>query len=243
MVALLVWGFWELRTLDPLIDLRTTARPRVLTTNIASIFVGTGMYASMLVFPQLLQLPEATGYGLGQSMLAAGLWMLPGGLTMMLVSPIGGKLTDTRGPKFTLVSGIAVLIAGYVLSQLLFGSAWGVMVSLMVINGGVALAYGAMPALIMSSVPLTETAAANGFNTLMRSLGTSVGAAVVGAVLAQMTITMGGHVMASEAGFRISLLIGAGVSLAALMLATLIPRSTTGGPEVVVTTAPAASRV
>ena len=77
----------------------------------------------------------------------------------------------------------------------------------------------------------------------MRSLGTSVGAAVVGAVLAQMTITMGGHVMASEAGFRISLLIGAGVSLAALMLATLIPRSTTGGPEVVVTTAPAASRV
>ncbi|WP_066905981.1 MFS transporter [Millisia brevis] len=243
VVALLVWGFWELRTLDPLIDLRTTARPRVLTTNIASIFVGTGMYASMLVFPQLLQLPEATGYGLGQSMLAAGLWMLPGGLTMMLVSPIGGKLTDTRGPKFTLVSGIAVLIAGYVLSQLLFGSAWGVMVSLMVINGGVALAYGAMPALIMSSVPLTETAAANGFNTLMRSLGTSVGAAVVGAVLAQMTITMGGHVMASEAGFRISLLIGAGVSLAALMLATLIPRSTTGRPEVVVSTAPAASRV
>lgn len=242
VVALLVWGFWELRTLDPLIDLRTTARPRVLTTNIASIFVGTGMYASMLVFPQLLQLPEATGYGLGQSMLAAGLWMLPGGLTMMLVSPIGGKLTDTRGPKFTLVSGITVLIAGYLLSQLLFGSAWGIMVSLMVINGGVALAYGAMPALIMSSVPLTETAAANGFNTLMRSLGTSVGAAVVGAVLAQMTVTMGGHVMASEAGFRVSLLIGAGVSVAALMLATLIPRSSADGPEVVVSIAPVGSR-
>ncbi len=229
VVALLAWGAWELRTREPLIDLRTTARPRVLTTNIASIFVGIGMYASMLVFPQLLQLPEATGYGLGQSMLAAGLWMLPGGLMMMVVSPLGGKLTDARGPKLTLMCGVTVLAAGYGLALLLSGTAWGIMVALMVINSGVGLAYGAMPALIMGSVPLSETAAANGFNTLMRSLGTSIGAAVIGAVLAQMTITFGGHTMASEAGFNVALLIGAGVSLVALMIASLIPRGS--GPE------------
>ncbi|GAC51137.1 MFS transporter, partial [Gordonia aichiensis] len=109
VIALLAWGAWELRTRHPLIDLRTTAKPRVLTTNIASIFVGVGMYSSMLVFPQLLQLPQATGYGLGQSMLAAGLWMLPGGLMMMLISPLGGKLTDARGPKITLMCGATVL--------------------------------------------------------------------------------------------------------------------------------------
>lgn len=86
VVAFLAWGVWELRTGDPLIDLRTTARPRVLITNIASVFVGVGMYSSMLVVPQLLQFPEATGYGLGQSMLAAGLWMAPGGIMMMIVS-------------------------------------------------------------------------------------------------------------------------------------------------------------
>lgn len=45
VVVLLVWGFWELRTKDPLVDLRTTARPRVLITNVASLFVGFGMYA------------------------------------------------------------------------------------------------------------------------------------------------------------------------------------------------------
>lgn len=91
VVILVGWGMWELRTRDPLVDLRTTARPRVLLTNLASIFVGTAMYASMLVVPQLLQFPEATGYGLGQSMLAAGLWMAPGGLMMMIVSPLGGS--------------------------------------------------------------------------------------------------------------------------------------------------------
>ncbi len=70
VVVLLAWGWWELRTRQPIVDLRTTARPRVLMTNLASIFVGVGMYASMLIVPQLLQYPEATGYGLGQSMLA-----------------------------------------------------------------------------------------------------------------------------------------------------------------------------
>jgi MFS family permease len=223
VVVLLVWGFWELRTRDPLIDLRTTARPRVLLTNAASVLIGVGMYAQMLIVPQLLQFPEATGYGLGQSMLAMGLWMAPAGLVMMVVSPFGGKLTNARGPKFTLVSGSLVIAAGYGLSMALMGSTWGLLIVTVVISGGVGLAYGAMPALIMSAVPMSETAAANGFNTLMRSLGTSIGAAVIGVVLSQMTVTMGGFTFASEDGFRVGLLIGGGVALLAAAVATTIP--------------------
>ncbi|MEV8332342.1 MFS transporter [Streptomyces niveus] len=234
VVLLVGWGAWELRTKDPLVDLRTTARPRVLLTNIASIFVGFAMYASMLVAPQLLQFPEATGYGLGQSILAAGLWMAPGGLMMMVVSPIGGKLTNVYGPKVTLLGGVLVIAAGYGLSLALMGSAWGIMVSIMVISSGVGLAYGSMPALIMSSVPLSETAAANSFNTLMRSLGTSIGAAVIGLVLSQMTTEIGGFSIASESGFRTALLIGCGVALVSAAIAAVIPavRTTvTGGQD------------
>ncbi|MGW4228541.1 MFS transporter [Streptomyces sp. NPDC004980] len=223
VVVLLAWGFWEMRTRDPLVDLRTTARPRVLITNIASLFVGFGMYAGMLIAPQLLQFPEATGYGLGQSMLQAGLWMAPGGLMMMLVSPLGGKLTDARGPKFTLISGVAVIAAAYGLGILLMGSAWGLMLFLMVSSSGVGLAYGAMPALIMSAVPASETAAANGFNTLMRALGTSIGAAVIGAVLSQMTMEAGGFTLTSEDGFRTGLMFGCGVALVAVAIAAFIP--------------------
>ncbi|MET7911687.1 MFS transporter [Streptomyces avermitilis] len=233
VVVLLGWGVWEMRIKDPLIDLRTTGRPRVLLTNVASIFVGFGMYASMLIIPQLLQFPDATGYGLGQSMLASGLWMAPGGIMMMIVSPFGGKLTDARGPKFTLICGVLVIALGYGLSLALMGSAWGLMLVGMVINSGVGLAYGSMPALIMSSVPLSETAAANGFNTLMRSLGTSIGSAVIGVVLAQMTVTMGGHSFTSEGGFRTGLMIGGGVALVAAAIAAVIPaaRAAADGEE------------
>ncbi|WP_406148330.1 MFS transporter [Streptomyces sp. NBC_01012] len=223
VVVLVVWGFWELRTRDPLVDLRTTARPRVLITNVASLFVGFGMYAGMLIAPQLLQFPEATGYGLGQSMLAAGLWMAPGGLMMMLVSPLGGKLIDARGPKFALISGVLVIAAAYGIGILLMSSAWGLMLFLMVSSSGVGLAYGAIPALIMSAVPASETAAANGFNTLMRSLGTSIGAAVIGALLAQMTTETAGFTLTSEAGFRTGLMFGCGVAIVAAVIASFIP--------------------
>ena len=222
-VLLVIWGWWETRTRDPLIDLRTTARPRVLLTNVASLFVGFGMYAAMLIMPQLLQYPEETGYGLGQSMLAAGLWLAPGGVMMMVVSPLGGMLTNARGPKFTLISGALVIALGYGVSLALMGSAVGVMLAILVINSGVGLAYGSMPALIMSAVPLSETAAANGFNTLMRSLGTSTGAAVIGVVLAQMTTSFGGHSLASENGFRTGLVIGSGLALVAAAIAAVIP--------------------
>ncbi|MFE6054300.1 MFS transporter [Kitasatospora sp. NPDC056446] len=221
--VLLLWARWELRVAAPLVDLRVTARPRVLLTNVASVLVGFGMYAQALILPQLLQLPTATGYGLGQSMLAMGLWMAPGGLMMMIVSPLGGRLSAARGPKFTLVMGALAIAVGYGLALPLMGSTWGVLVAAIVSNGGVGLAYGAMPALIMSAVPLSSTASANSFNTLMRSLGTSVSAAVVGVVLSQMTVTLGGHTLPSEGGFRVGLVIGCGVALLAAAVAAVIP--------------------
>ncbi|MFD0851130.1 MFS transporter, partial [Actinomadura adrarensis] len=142
---------------------------------------------------------------------------------MMLVSPLGGRLTSARGPKTTLILGALVMAAGYAVTMGLMGAAWGLMLGLMVTSAGVGFAYGAMPALIMGSVPRSETAAANSFNTLMRSIGVSSGAAVVGAVLGQMTTTMGGHTFVSENGFRVALLIGAGVAVLSALIAIALP--------------------
>lgn len=223
VVVLLAWGRWELHTGEPLVDLRVTARPQVLMTNAASVLVGFAMYAQSLVVPQLLQLPEATGYGLGQSMMAMGLWMAPGGLMMMALSPLGAKLSAARGPKVTLSVGALVIAAGYGASLLLMGSTWGLLVVTLICSTGVGLAYGAMPALIMGAVPRSATASANSFNTLMRSIGSSVAAAVMGVILAQMTTDFGGHFLPSEDGFRAAMLLGCGVGLAAALVAAFIP--------------------
>ncbi|CAM3188626.1 MFS transporter [Nocardioides dubius] len=222
-ILFVAWGFWELRVSDPLVDLRVTARPVVLLTNAAALVVGFAMYAQSLILPQLLQMPEETGYGLGQSMLAMGLWMLPGGFMMMLVSPLGAKLSAARNPKVTLTLGAAIVAVGYLMAAMLMGHTWGITLSVMVISSGIGFAYGAMPALIMGSVPMSEIGSANSFNTLMRSVGTSIAGAVVGVVLAQMTHDYGGYELTSETGFRTGLLIGAGVALVAALVAATIP--------------------
>ncbi|WP_346433718.1 MFS transporter [Nonomuraea composti] len=230
VVLLPSWGWWELRVRDPLVDLRVTARPQVLLTNVASIVVGFSMYAQALIVIQILQLPAATGYGLGQSMLAAGLWMAPSGLMMMVGSPLGARLSAARGPKVTLIVGSLVMALGYGLSLILLGSPWGLLVITCVISVGVGFAYGSMPALIMGAVPLSETGAANSFNTLMRSIGTTASAAVIGVVLSQLTIDFGGHPLPSETGFHTGMLIGCGAALMAAAVTMALP-GRRRGPE------------
>jgi MFS family permease len=223
VVVLLVWGWWERRTTEPLVDLRTTARPQVLLTNLASMVFGFAMFAMSLVLPQLLQMPEATGFGLGQSMLASGLVMGPSGLVMLLTAPLSARISNTRGPKVTLMLGAVVVAAGYGFGSVLMGSVWELVLVSLLIGAGIGLAYGAMPALIMAAVPVSETAAANSFNTLMRSIGTSVSSAVAGVILAQLTINLGGYTLPSQTGFRVVLIIGAGAALSALAIASFIP--------------------
>jgi MFS family permease len=223
IVALLTWGWWERRTSEPLVDLRTTVRPQVLLTNLASMVFGFAMFAMSLVLPQLLQMPKATGFGLGQSMLASGLVMGPSGLIMLITAPFSAKISKARGPKVTLMLGAVVVAAGYAVGSVLMGSVWELVLVSLLIGAGIGLAYGAMPALIMAAVPVSETAAANSFNTLMRSIGTSVSSAVAGVILANLTITLGTVTLPSQTGFRTVLLIGAGAALTALAIASFIP--------------------
>jgi EmrB/QacA subfamily drug resistance transporter len=224
VVILLAWGWFELRTDQPLVDLRTTARRQVLVTNLASIAVGFAMFAMSLVLPQLLQLPAQTGYGLGKSMLVAGLVMAPSGLVMMLTAPISAAVSKSRGPKTTLMIGALIVAAGYGINIALMTEVWHFVLAACVIGAGIGFTYGSMPALIMGAVPASETAAANSLNTLMRSIGTSSASAIAGVILAQMTTDFGGYALPSENGFKAVLAIGAGAALLAFVVASFIPR-------------------
>ncbi len=218
-----IFAHWQFRTPAPIVDLRTTLRRPVLTTNIAAVLVCFAMFAFGLVAPQVLELPTGTGYGLGQSMLQAGLWLAPGGLAMMVASPLAARVAARRGPKFTLVCGAAIIAVAYLGAVWLLGGPPAVMMVNIVISLGVGFAYSSLPALINAAVPISETAAANGINALARSLGTSISSAVIGVVLATMTITYGGHTMPSLHGLRTALLIAAGVAAVAAVIAMTIP--------------------
>ncbi|MGV9254009.1 MFS transporter [Streptomyces sp. NPDC003697] len=225
VAVLLLWGLLELRVKAPLVDLRTTARREVLLTNLASIMVGVSFYVVSLVLPQLLQLPAATGYGLGQSMVVAGLCVAPLGLTMMFTAPVYARLSARYGPRTTLVTGLLVIGVGYGGGLGLMDAAWQTVVTSVLLGAGIGLAYSSLPALIVGAVPASETGAANGLNTLMRSVGTSVSSAVIGMVLAGTAHQVNGVAVPSMQGFRVSFLIAAAAVALGLVLALCLPRS------------------
>ncbi|QHD87377.1 MFS transporter [Gordonia sp. JH63] len=233
ILVLIGWGFFELRQREPLVDLRTTARPAVLLTNIAAAAIGFGMMAQSIVLPMLLRLPEATGYGLGQSLLAAGLWMAPGGLMMMIFAPISGILINRIGAKITLAIGAAILGCGYLLAFFLMDAAWKLMLASIVCAIGVGVGYAAMPTLIMGSVPATEAGAAVGLNGLMRSLGTTVASAVMALILASATISLGGTEVPDESTFTWCFLVAAAAAFVGMAITLTIPsrRGSSNVPE------------
>ncbi len=224
VVVLLLWGVYELRTAAPLVDLRTTARPAVLFTNLASIMVGVSFYVVSLVLPQLLQLPKDTGYGLGQSMVVAGLLVAPLGLTMMFTAPVYARLSAKYGPKTTLILGMLIIAIGYGAGLGLMSAAWQSLVIAVILGAGIGLAYSSLPALIVGAVPASETGAANGLNTLMRSIGTSVSSAVVGMVLANTANNVNGVAVPTMHGFRVSFLIATGAVAVGLLMALFLPK-------------------
>nr|WP_321163978.1 MFS transporter [Microbacterium sp. Leaf159] len=225
IVILLVWGAYELRVKEPLVDLRVSARAPVLLTNLASVAMGFALFASNVVMPQLLVLPVETGIGLGLTLLGASLVLAPSGLAMLVMSPVAGGVERKHGPKPLLLFGALIIAASYGGALLFHAAAWQLLVLNILLGVGIGLGYAAMPALIMQAVPANETGAANGLNALMRSLGTSVAAAVIGAILAQSMSTVGGVTGPSEGGFMLALGLGLGASLLCALLAVLIPGS------------------
>ncbi|MFF0966017.1 MFS transporter [Streptomyces sp. NPDC003703] len=223
--VLLLWGVYELRVAQPLVDLRVAARRPVLFTNLASLMVGFAMYATSLVLPQLLQSPSATGYGLGQSVLAAGLALAPSGLVMMAFAPLSARITARHGARVTLLTGLCVIGLGYGVGLGLMAEVWQIVVMSMIVSAGVGIAYAASPALIMGAVPVTETASANGLNSLMRSVGTSSSSAVMAAMLAAMTTRVGPVSVPSEHGFRMTYVVAMLAAVAGIGLTLLIPRA------------------
>ena len=231
VIVLLAWGVYEIRHRDPLVDLRTTARLPVLFTNLAALAMGFGMMAQSIVVPQLLQMPAATGHGLGQTIMQTGLWMAPAGVMMLLFSPVSSRLLTRLGGRVTLAIGGVVLAAGYLTALFLTGAPWTLTLAICISSAGIGIGYAAMPNLIMANVPRHEASSSVGVNTLMRSMGSTVAGAVMAIVLTSQTTSFGpeGGSVPAHSAFLTCFAIGAAAALVAVVLTLLIPRAPRGG--------------
>ncbi len=158
-------------------------------------------------------------------MVVAGLLVAPLGLTMMFTAPVYARVSAKYGPKVTLILGMLIIAVGYGAGLGLMDAAWQSLVIAVVLGAGIGLAYSSLPALIVGAVPASETGAANGLNTLMRSIGTSVSSAVIGMVLANTANDVNGVAVPTMHGFRVSFLIATGAVAVGLLFALMLPKA------------------
>ncbi|MEU0095070.1 MFS transporter [Kribbella sp. NPDC006257] len=220
VVLLVGWITVELRSRNPLIDMRMMRLPAVWTTNLVALLFGAAMFAVYAFVPQFMQIPTAAGFGFGSSVTQAGLLMLPMLVTMAVTGSLSGPMTPYFGAKAQVVLGSALSLVASLAFAEYHDDPWQVALSTALFGIGLGLAYASMTSLIVQNVPREQTGAATGMNANIRTIGGSIGTAVASSIIT-------GHLQPSglpaESGFTDTFLLLSGFSAAAVLLALAIP--------------------
>ncbi|WP_048580388.1 MFS transporter [Streptomyces viridochromogenes] len=230
-VLCLVFVMVELRTPEPLVDLRALHGRSVLLINGLALLSGALIIVGRLPVSQFVQTPPSlAGYGFGASVLSASLvFMVPG-----LVAAMGGSVLDSRlvkryGGCSAVVVGGGAGCAGYVGLALLHDAAWQLMVFGAVVAGAVSVGASALPVLLARHVPAEDFGAANGINALSRWIGSAAASAAVAALL---TAPQGRSYPQSSSYVQVFLL-GAALSAAVVVIGGFTGKAVTSGRDAV----------
>jgi EmrB/QacA subfamily drug resistance transporter len=220
-VALAVaWVAVESRSSQPLVDMRMMRIPVVWTTNLVALLFGVGMYATFAFLPQFLQTPSSAGYGFGLSITHSGLILLPASVAMFALGVASGRLTIRFGAKRVLVAGALISIVPFVLLTVAHGHQWEILVAMVLQGVGFGMAFAAMSNLVVQGVPPEQTGVASGMNANIRTIGGSIGAAVMSSIVTS-TARAGG--LPRESGYTHGFALLTGAAVAAALAAMLVP--------------------
>jgi EmrB/QacA subfamily drug resistance transporter len=214
------WVISELRAATPLIDMKMMRQTAVWTLNLVALLIGVGMYATFAFLPEFVQTPAAAGYGFGASITRSGLMLLPSAITMFGVGMFAGRLAARLGGKVLVVAGC--LIGSVAMAILAFAhqQQWEIYLSNAIMGVGFGLAFAAMSALVVAAVPHSQTGVASGMNANIRTIGGSIGAAVMASIV---TSSLGPSGLPKEAGYTIGFAAMAGGLVLAALAGLLIP--------------------
>jgi predicted MFS family arabinose efflux permease len=184
IVLLAAWVAVETRSREPLVDMRMMRLRGVWTTNLVAFLVGVGMYSAFILIPQFVQAPPSTGYGLGASVIAAGIFLAPLTIAMLIVGQFTGTLDRVVASKVTLIGGCGLSAVSFAVLTTTPGQRWQIYLASTLLGMGIGLAFAALANLIVQNVRQDQTGVATGMNTVMRTLGGAIGGQIAGALLA-----------------------------------------------------------
>jgi len=199
--GLVAWVAVESRVPVPMIDMQMMRRRGVWTTNAVAMGVGFGMFAAFAFLPQFLQTPEAAGYGFGATISESGRLLLPSAVASFVVGFATARLIRRFGARNVILTGCALMAAAFVAIALWHDSTWQLYVATTVQGFGSGLVFSSIAGVVISSVPAHQTGVASGMNANIRTIGGSIGSAVMAGIL---TSHLGPAGYPAERGYEIA---------------------------------------
>jgi EmrB/QacA subfamily drug resistance transporter len=225
-VLLIVWGRFELRARQPLVDMRLMALRAVWSTNATGLLVGFAMFGAFILIPQFVQAPSAGGYGFGATVTQAGLFLLPTAGVMLASGPAAGWLGSRYSARLPLWLGSLVAAGTFTFLAAAHSDSWQIYLASAGLGVGLGFAFAAMANLIVRAVPQKQTGEATGVNTIMRTVGGAIGGQIAATIIS-------GHVVASglpeESGYTAAFIVSAGVAFLAFVFALFVPKNDRNG--------------
>ncbi|MEI8105362.1 MAG: MFS transporter [Actinomycetes bacterium] len=211
-VLLATWIVVEQRLAQPLVNMRMMQRRGVWTTNLTGLLLGFGMYSSFVLVPQFVEQPRSGGFGFSASVTQAGLFLLPSTMAMLVVSPFAGRLSRTVGSRVPLMLGAAITAIAFFMLAFVHGQRYEIYLGTLLMGLGIGLAFASMANLIVEAVRPDETGVATGMNTIVRTIGGSLGSQiaasiVIGSTEHDFTTAFAVSASAVVVGFAVSLAV------------------------------------
>ncbi|GAA2559614.1 MDR family MFS transporter [Winogradskya consettensis] len=172
----------ETRAAEPIVPPRILRGRTTALAILGSLAAGTAMYGATVFLTQYFQLSR------GHTPTQAGLLTIPMMAGILIASIVAGRLiTRTGRIKPFVVTGAISLTAGFVLLSLIdAGTPIALIaVAMVLVGAGVGMTLQNFVLVVQNVVPLSDIGAASSTVAFFRSLGGTIGVAVLGAVLAR----------------------------------------------------------
>ncbi|MEV5823408.1 MFS transporter [Micromonospora harpali] len=180
--ALLLVGFvrWELRVAHPMLDMDLFRNRRFVGAISGVVLITFGATGALFLLTQHLQFVR--GYPAWE----AGLRMVPFALSIVVLNLAGvaARLIHRLGTAAAIAVGMTLLAGGLLLVTHAPSDGYAVLLAgLLTMGTGCALANPAIVEAVMSAIPPEKAGAGAGVDGTMTEVGSSLGVAVLGAVL------------------------------------------------------------
>lgn len=221
IVLLAVLVAVELRTAEPLLNLRLLQNRLFRTVNTAALLSSTAFLGVLYLFTLYVQ------DGLGASPLVAGLTTFPEALGVVVSAQIVSRIYPWVGPRRMLSFGL-LLVSIWIGAMALTGpgtNLWVLRGLMLLLGASIANVFVPSQAAAFATITREDTGRASTLFNSQRQIGAALGVAVLGTTLGILGPTEpNGHSVSPHLlAYHVAFVVAASIALLGAVLAQLIP--------------------